>query len=211
MSVSSVGDTHLIKINIILGNAVLLQQLGDGVGGTDAHDPRGDANNRSSNKLADNGEAQLLGNRTPGEKDGSSTIGNLRRIPGVGEAVLGERWLQLGQRLGGDPIPDAVILVNNNLRLLLRLGIDEGYGEGNDLVLEFALFLSNSSLVERLGSELVLYLTSDTKVLGDVLRGNSHRKKTLLGLGDGKNLLRDRVWLGSRVEETKGHRFNTSA
>jgi len=114
-----------IKVNIILGDAVLLQQLGDGVGGTDAHDPRGYANNRSTNKLADNGEAQLLGNRTSGEKDGSSTIGNLRRIPGVGETVLCERWLQLGQRLGGDPIPDAVILVNNNFRLLFRLGIDE--------------------------------------------------------------------------------------
>jgi hypothetical protein len=196
---------HLIEIYIILGDSVLFQQLWDGVGRANAHDPRGNTNNRSTNELADNGETQLLGDRTPGEKDGSGAIGNLRRVSGVRETVLGKRWLQLGQRLGSDAIPDAVVLVNNNLGLVLCLGIDELDGEGNNLILELALFLSSSSLDERLGRELVLFLTTDTKVLGDVLRGDPHGEETVPGVRDGKDLLRDDVWPGRRAEETKSH------
>ena len=107
----------------------------------------------------------------------------------MGETVLSERWFQLGQRLGSDAVTDAVIPVNNDLGLVLRLGIDELDSDGEDLFLEFALFLSSSGLVERLGGELILNLTSDAKILGDVLRGYSHGKQTFLGLGHGEDLL----------------------
>lgn len=181
--------THLVEVNIVLADPMLRQQLGDSVGGTDAHDSRGNTNNRSTNELAENGETQLLGDRTPGEQDGGSTIGNLGRVSSVRKAVFGERWLQLGQGLGSNAVPDAVILAYNNLGLVLRFGIYELDRYGNDLVVEFSLFLSGGGLDEGLGSEFVLHFTSDTEVVGDVLRGNPHGKKTLLGFGHGKNFL----------------------
>jgi hypothetical protein len=87
----------------------------------------------------------------------------------VGAAGLGERRLELAERLLGDAVADTVVLLDRDIVLLLRLGVDHLGPDGDNLVLELAGSLGAGGALERLGGEGVLLLARDVVLGGDVL------------------------------------------
>ena len=87
------------------------------------HDLWRDTDDGGNDKFAEDGEAELLGDAPAGENDTGGTVRYLRGVAGVREAVLGEGGLELGQRLLGDTRSDSIVRVDDNLLLLLGLGV----------------------------------------------------------------------------------------
>lgn len=126
----------------------------------------------------------------------------------MGDTVLREGGLELGEALRSDAVPDAIILVHNDGRLLLRLGVGPLDGNGDDLISELARLVGSSSLLEGLGGELVLDLARDTIVLGDVLGRDTHGQQAVLGILVFENLVRNVRCRACSVPV--GHRLNAS-
>ncbi|KAJ2974234.1 hypothetical protein NUW54_g11924 [Trametes sanguinea] len=70
----------LVKVHLVLAQPGELEHLRDRVRGADAHDPRGHADGRRGDELADDGEAELLRRRAAREEDGCSAVGHLRGV-----------------------------------------------------------------------------------------------------------------------------------
>ena len=87
----------------------------------------------------------------------------------MGAAGLGERRLELAEGLLGDAVADTVVLLDRDVVLLLRLGVDHLGPDGDNLVLELARSLGAGGALERLGGEGVLLLARDVVLGGDVL------------------------------------------
>jgi hypothetical protein len=121
------GLVDLEDVDIILVDAGLLEDLGDGGPWTDTHQEGSDAGDRCSDVLAENGLAESLGSRALHEKHGSSAVGDLARVSGVDRAVLGKGGLDLAQALGSYARSDAVILGDGDLLDLAGLGVLPGY------------------------------------------------------------------------------------
>lgn len=71
------GLVDLIKIDVVLGQANLLQNVGNGISRPHTHDPRWDANHRCCNVLAEDRKAKVFGNRTASKNDCCGAIGDL--------------------------------------------------------------------------------------------------------------------------------------
>ena len=126
------GLVNLVNVNVVNSETNILQDSGDGVSGTNTHDLRRNTNSSSMHKLAQNRLAELLGDRAAHQKNGASTIRNLRSVTGVGRTGLGESRLDLAKRLLSDTSSDSIILVDNNL-LGIIIGIDDSSLDGDDL------------------------------------------------------------------------------
>lgn len=113
----------LVNVDIILGDAGLLKCNGNSLPGADSHEEGLDADNASSDVLAENLLAQTLGGGPLHEEDGGGTVGDLGGVTGVDGAVLGKGGLDLSQGLGGDTRADSVISLNGDGLLLAGLGV----------------------------------------------------------------------------------------
>jgi hypothetical protein len=87
------------------------------------HDLWRDTDDGGNDEFAKDGETELLGDAPAGEDDTGGTVRYLRGVPGVRKAVLGEGGLELGERLLGDTRSDSIVRVDDNLLLLLGLGV----------------------------------------------------------------------------------------
>lgn len=175
--VDSLGSESLVQlenIDILDLLADLLEDSGDSNGGTNAHDARRASNNGGGDELADNGESELLGGLALHQENSGGTIGNLGGVTSGGGTIEGRA--ELGQALDGGTGTDTIILGDNDL-LLVTLGILDDGLDGDDLVIELALSLSAGGLLEGKGSELVLLLTGNVEVGGDVLGGDTLESK----------------------------------
>jgi hypothetical protein len=175
--VDSLGSESLVDlkdIDVLDLDADLLEDGGDGDGGTDTHGLGLAANNGGGDVLADNGESELLGSLALHQENGGGTIGDLGGVTGSGGTIEGRA--ELGQALEGGTGTDTVILGDDDL-LLVTLGILDDGLDGDDLVVELALGLSVGGLVEGKSSELVLLLAGDVVLGGDVLGGDTLERK----------------------------------
>lgn len=94
----------------------------------------------------------------------------------MSRTILAESRLQLAQALRGDAVPDAVVAVNDELVLLVRLRVGNLDLDGDDLLLELAGLLSGSGAAEGLGGEGVLSGAGDLVGGGNVLACELKRK-----------------------------------
>ncbi len=78
----------LVEVDVGLRDACELENAGDGVGGTDAHDTRGHTDGRSGDELADDREPEALCDGAAREQDGSGAVGYLRGVT-CGQSVYG--------------------------------------------------------------------------------------------------------------------------
>jgi len=69
----------------------------------------------------------------------------------VSGTVLLERWLNLGQALRRDAVPDPIILIHQYFLDLLGLGVDPLCYDGDNLVLELARLVGCCGFLEGLG------------------------------------------------------------
>jgi hypothetical protein len=220
------GLVDFEDVDILLGNTGLGEYLRDSDTWSDTHDTRRASDNGRDDKLGEDGQSELLGVRTSCEEDSSGSVGYLRSVSSVGGTVLLESGLDLRQRLGSDTGSDSIILVNDDLLLLFRLGVDKlglendgdqhldgnaynfAYLDRDDLLLELAELLSGGSLGVTVGGKLVLDLSRDFVLLGNVLRSDTHGNQAIGGFLVGKDLLgeRRRHNTGSVAH---GHAFDT--
>lgn len=96
-TLGSEGLVDLVNVDIILGDAGLLQCNGDSRPGADSHEQGLDADDAGSDVLADDLLAQTLGGGPLHKEDGGSTVGDLGGITSVDGAVLGKGGLDLAQ------------------------------------------------------------------------------------------------------------------
>lgn len=73
------------------------------------------------------------------------------------------------ERLGGNSTPDTIVLLDSDRLLISGFGVGPDGGDGDDLGDELSGLLRLVGFLERLGGELVLDLTRDVVLLGDVL------------------------------------------
>lgn len=182
----------LVQVNVVLAEARLLEDLGDGERGADAHELGLDAGDGRVADLGEDGEAELLRLGAAREEDSGGAVRDLsgggaaasetgrvtrhrtrrthlRGVASVGAARLGKHRLELGEALLGDAAADAVILGDSELALLVRLRVDPLGLDGDDLGLELARLLGSLGALERLGGERVLRLARDLVFGRDVL------------------------------------------
>ena len=181
--IHSLGCKSLVdleEVNIIRPKARQAKHLGDGKSGANAHDAWGNTDSTRSDKLADDRKTEELGSRPPREKDGSSTIGYLRRVSGMGRPIFPESRLELGETLRGDAITDPVVCCHHDLLSFFRLGIHPVHLERHNLVAEAASLGGSCSLLERFGGKRVLLCPRDPVVRRDVFGGYAHGKETVL-------------------------------
>ena len=173
----------LVDVDIILGDAGLLEGNGDGSPGADTHEQGLDTDNAGSDVLADDLLAQTLGGGALHEQDGGGTVGDLGGVTGVDGAVLGEGRADLGEGLGGHALADTVIGLDGDGLLLAGLGVGPLDLEGSNLLVEEAGLLGLDGLLVGGSGEGILGGTGDTAVLGHVLRQDTHGDLTVGGLG----------------------------
>lgn len=176
------GLVDLEDVDVVLGDAGELEDLGDGLPGTDAHEQWRDADDAGRHVLAKDGLAQALGGAALHQQHGGGAVADLRGVAGVDAAVLGEGRLDLAQGLGGDARAHTVVLVHDNLLGLTRLGVLELGLEWQDLLLEQTLLLGLEGLLVGAGGEGILTGTGDVAVLGHLLGQDSHGNLAVGGL-----------------------------
>lgn len=177
------GLVDLEDVDLILGDAGLLESNGNGGPGTDTHQEGLDTDNAGGDVLADDLLAQTLGSGALHEQNGGSTVGDLGGVTGVDGAVLGKGRADLAEGLGGHALADTVISLDGDGLLLAGLGVGPLDLEGSNLLVEEAGLLGLDGLLVGGSSKSILGGTGDTTVLGHVLGQDTHGDLAVGGLG----------------------------
>ena len=120
--------------------------------------------------------AQLLGLVLAHDQHARGAVGDLRGVAGGDRAVLLERRLELGERLGGGALADALV----GAELLLRaVEIDD---DRDDLVVEAALVAGDRGALLALGAERVEVVAGEAVLLGDHLGADALRGQAGVGV-----------------------------
>ena len=207
----ALGSKSLVDledVDIVLGDAGLLQSNGDGLPGANTHEQGLDTDDASSDVFANDLLAQALSSGTLHEQNGGGTVRDLGGIAGVDGAVLGEGRADLAQGLGGDTLTDTVVGLDSDGLLLTGLGVGPLDIKRGDLLVEEAGLLGGEGLLVGRGGEGVLGGTGDVAVLGHVLRQDTHRDLAVGGLGV---VLEEVGEFGDSTRAVlRGHALNTS-
>lgn len=177
------GLVDLVDVDLILGDAGLLESNGDGSPGADTHEEGLDTDNAGGDVLADDLLAQTLGSGALHEQDGGGTVGDLGGVTGVDGAVLGEGRADLAEGLGGHALTDTVISLDGDGLLLTGLGVGPLDLKRSNLLVEEAGLLGLDGLLVGGSGEGILGGTGDTTVLGHVLGQDTHGDLAVGGLG----------------------------
>ena len=113
---------ELDEVDVSGGDARPLEQLADGRNRADAHDPRVDARRGGADERAERVGAQLARRLLARDHERRGAVVDAARIAGRDRAVLAERGLQAGERLGG--------------RLRARVLVDDDVPDRDELVVE---------------------------------------------------------------------------
>lgn len=182
----------LVDIDIVLGQAGLLEGDGDGGGGTDAHEQRRHADDGGLDELAEDRLAEAQGGAALHEQHGGGAVADLRRVASVDASILCEGGSDLAQRLGRHAGAHAVVFRDRDALLLVRLGVlPQDVVERHDLLVEEPLLLRLLGLLERGRREGVLLRPLHALVLGHGLRQHAHGHLAVLGFRDRVEQLRE--------------------
>lgn len=201
------GLVELDNVNVVNGELVLLEELGDGGGRANTHDARRDTGDGGTDELAEDGLTETLGHVTAHEQDGGGTVGDLGAVAASALVTkLGEGGADLGQTLVGGAPPRALILGQGDGLFLAGLGVLDGGGDGDDLVIEPVVLLGVLSTAVRLASVTILLLAGDVEVFADVLGGLTHGLHAVAS----QLVLEDlRVERAGKTVATVGHALGT--
>lgn len=182
-ALASKGLVDLEDVDVVLVDAGLLEDLGDGGPWSDTHEQGSHTDDRGGNVLAQDGLAEALSGGALHEEHGSSTVGDLGGVTGVDGSVLGECGADLAEALSGDARSDTVVLGDGDLLGLVGLGIGPLDLQGGEFLVEEAGLLSLESLLVAGSGELILDLTGDLAVLGHLFGQHAHGHLAVGGLG----------------------------
>jgi len=175
---------ELKQVDVVLGDAVVGEQLGQGVRRADAHDDGRHADDGRADPLGEDLEPELVGDVAAHEREGRRAVRDLRRVAGRARAALLEARLELGERLERRLRPDALVLGQDELLDdlgLVALGRRHlAHLDRRDLGGEVARVLRRLGLGVRRAGELVLVLARDAVLFGDGLGRRAHRGEAVL-------------------------------
>jgi hypothetical protein len=164
----SEGFIELENINLVLGDACLLENLWNGKGWSDTHNLWRNTSNGVGNELSNDWPSVLFGERSSGEEDGSSTVSGLGGVSGSGDTVLAERRLELAESFEGGLSSDAVILGDGDIGRVSILVLVDGV-DWDDLVIEPSTLLSVGSSSVAFNCKLVENISLESVLLSNVL------------------------------------------
>jgi len=169
------GLVQLDEVDVVDVKVVLGEKLRDGDGWANTHDPGSKTGNSRTNKLGNDGLAELERLGPLHQKHSGGTVGDLTAVA-AGRLVteIGERRANLVQTLEGGSPPRALVLGKGDLLIIASLGVLDLDGDGCDLVVEPARLLCGFRSAVRLGGVSVLLFASDVEVGADVLGGLTH-------------------------------------
>jgi len=195
-AVHSLGSecfVDLEHINIVDGEASLLEGGWDGNSRADSHNFRRAASNCETKNATMNLKAELGGNVSSGKKHGSSSISNLTGVScGNCAFHLIESWLQFSEGDKSGVLSHTIISVDLDLGLDAILILNNRFVHG-DLLSEESIFLSLSCLGVALNSKLILLITRNLESLGDVLSSLTHVHETVTSTLDLEHIVGDDV------------------
>jgi hypothetical protein len=166
------GLVELDGVDLVDGEAGLVQELADGGDGADAHDVGGDARDDPGLEGAEGVEAERVGLLLGHQERHGGAVGERGGVPG-GDGALGvEGGAEAGEALGGGVGADALVMLDGD-GLGAGLGEDGGV-DGDDLLGEDAFFAGDGGAAVGLGGEGVLVGAADLEARGDVLGGGAH-------------------------------------
>lgn len=176
---------NLKNINLILVQAKLAQNLRDSQGGANAHNPRLETSNCGTAELANNRLTQLLRLRPLHQHQRRRAVCDLTSIATGGSTglPLGERSADLAKGLGGSPVANTIIPVDDNILDLTRLGILNLRLDRHNLLLKPTRLLRMLCLLVAPSGELIVLLAGNAKLRRDVLRRVAHGHVILRGEG----------------------------
>ena len=157
------------QIDVVYGQAGLVQRLLGSGDGADAHDGGIDACGSVGDDLAQRGDAQFCGLFSAHDDQSRRGVVDAGSV-GCGHfAVLLEGGLQLGHLLEGSAELGIFVGIEDD-GVALLLGDDHG----NDLVLELAGLDGGFGLLLGLQGEFVEFFSGDAPLIGNVLSGHAH-------------------------------------
>jgi len=162
------GLVGLDEIEVADRPAGLLQRPARGRDRPRAHDRRIDAGGRPRGDAGNRRDAAPGGFRLGHQQRAGCAVVDAGSVAGGDGALLVEGGLQLLHGVDGGAVADVFVLIDHGVALAAL------HGEGDDLVLEPAGLLGGFRLVLRGERELVLVVTGDLELLGDVLGGVAH-------------------------------------
>lgn len=168
------GLVDLKDVDVVLCDAGLFKDEGDGGPGADAHEQGLDADDGGGDVLAQDGLAEALGRGALHHEDGGGAIRDLRGVAGVDGAALGKGALHLAERLLGHARAHAVVLGDGDRLGLPGLGVLDLDRQGVDLLVKEAGLLGLGGLGVRRRGKGVLVGAADVTVRGHLLRQYTH-------------------------------------
>lgn len=131
------GLVDFDDVEVVNGEVVFPEELGDGDRWADTHDPRGEAGDSGADELGEDGLAELDSAGSLHEEDGGGSVGDLRGVA-TGRPVSEGREgrADLGQAFKCGTPSWALVLGQSNLLNLSRLGVLDLGLDRHNLVVE---------------------------------------------------------------------------
>ena len=211
-AVGCLGSERLIDlkdVNIVDGEAAVLESSRDSVCGADSHNLRGHTSDREANDAAVDSATEARCDVSPGKEDARSAISHLGRVSSSRGTVLLEGRLKLGEALKSRLRSDTVVLVDHHLCLITIFVLDDGL-VGRNLSLEITGLLGGGSLLVALDGKGVLLGAAHTELSGNVLRSDSHWHQAVAGRLVLKDLLSKQVRVDLVGHVGVGHRLEST-
>src|SRR5690554_4005469 len=162
------GFVQFDDVDLVDGQALLVQQLAYCRYRADAHDARLDAGGGHAEDPGDRLEAVFLHCVGTGDQHGGGAVVDAGGVAGGNAAVFTEGCGQCGQFLQGRGA--GVLVLVEDQRLLLATGDLDG----DDLFIKDAVGLGFGGLFLGAQGEQILVFTGDVELLGNVLGGLRH-------------------------------------
>lgn len=186
LAVDGHGSESLVEldeVDVLDVQAVLGQQLWDGDGRADAHDPGCETRDGGADELGQDGLAQLESLGALHEQHGGRAVGHLAAVTaGRPVAEVWEGGADLVQSLESGAPSRSLVFGQSDLLLLAGLGVLDLDSDGGDLVLEPSGLLRRLGAAVGFGSVPVLLLARDVEVLAHVLRSLAHGLQAVGGV-----------------------------
>lgn len=141
------GLVDLEDVDVVLGDAGLLEGNGDGLPWANTHEQGLDTHNAGGDELANDLLAEALGGGALHEEHGSGAVRDLRGVTGMDGTVLGEGRADLAEGLSSDALADAIVGLDGDGLLLLGLGVGPLDIQREDLLVEQAGLLGLDGLL----------------------------------------------------------------
>lgn len=179
-SLTSKGFVDLENVNLVDVESAVLEGSGDSESGANSHNLGWDSGGSVANETANDLRSELVSVSSGGEHNSSGTIGHLGGVSSSGASTLLESGLQLAKFFKCGSWTGAIIDVDSNFLLVSVLVGDLGL-VWSDLRLGPSHLVGMESLGVRVDGELILHLSGDTVLGGDILGSDTHGHEAVTG------------------------------